>query len=61
MVNILLYVAEQCRIYYPPSEIDSMLNTFVPLLTRDVCLFASEYHRRIQMHAFRRTLSLCMY
>lgn len=41
MVNILLYVAEQCKIYYPPSEIGTMLNTFLPLLTRDVCPFTS--------------------
>jgi hypothetical protein len=48
MVNIMLYVAEQCKIYYPPSEIEPMLNTFLPLLTRDVCSFASESHNHVQ-------------
>ena len=36
MVNILLYVAEQCKTYYPPSEIYIMLETFLPLLTKEV-------------------------
>lgn len=48
MVNIILYVAEQCKIYYPPSEIEPMLNMFLPLLTRDVCHFASESHNYVQ-------------
>ncbi|KAF8587289.1 ARM repeat-containing protein [Ramaria rubella] len=38
MVNIVLYVAEQCRMYYPPSDIEAMLSTFLPLLTRDTYL-----------------------
>lgn len=58
MVNIMLYVAEQCKIYYPPSEIEPMLNTFLPLLTRDVCLFAFDPHSRVQMDALRHTSSL---
>jgi proteasome activator subunit 4 len=36
MVNILLYVAEQCKTYYPPTEIPLMLETFLPLLTKEV-------------------------
>ncbi|KAF8527908.1 ARM repeat-containing protein [Hysterangium stoloniferum] len=35
MVNILLYVADQCKIYYSPNQIEAMLSTFLPLLTRD--------------------------
>ena len=36
VVNILLFVAEQCKRYYPPSEIPDMLSTFLPMLTKDV-------------------------
>jgi len=36
MVNILLYLAEQCRRYYPTNEIPLMLETFLPMLTKDV-------------------------
>jgi proteasome activator subunit 4 len=36
VVNILLYVAEHCRRYFPASEIPSMLDIFVPLVTQDV-------------------------
>ena len=36
VVNILLFVAEQCKRYYPVSEIDDMLSTFLPMLTKDV-------------------------
>ena len=36
VVNILLFVAEQCKRYYPPSEIPDMLSAFLPLLTKDV-------------------------
>lgn len=39
LVNILLYVAEQCRRYYPVDEIPNMLETFLPILTKDVCLY----------------------
>lgn len=36
MVNILLYVAEQCKLYYPATETEAMLSTFLALMTRDV-------------------------
>ena len=36
VVNILLFVAEQCKRYYPASEIPDMLSTFLPILTKDV-------------------------
>lgn len=39
VVNILLYVAEQCKGYYPVSEIADMLSTFVPRITKEVCIF----------------------
>lgn len=38
VVNILLFVAEQCRRYYPASEIPDMLSTFITILTKDVCI-----------------------
>ncbi|KAF9270517.1 hypothetical protein L218DRAFT_889040 [Marasmius fiardii PR-910] len=38
VVNILLYVAEQCKRYYPVDEIQPMLDTFLPLLTQDTIL-----------------------
>lgn len=36
VVNILLYVAEHSRRYYPATEIPEMLETFLPLVTQDV-------------------------
>jgi len=36
MVNVLLFVAEQSKRYYPASEIPNMLDTFLPLLTVEV-------------------------
>lgn len=41
LVNILLYVAEQCKRYFPVHDIPDMLETFLPLLTPDVCSFDS--------------------
>ena len=38
VVNILLFVAEQCQRYFSPSEIPDMISAFVPMLTKDVCL-----------------------
>ncbi|OCH96671.1 ARM repeat-containing protein [Obba rivulosa] len=38
MLNILLFVAEQCKRYFPSSEIPDMLSTFIPLLTKDSVL-----------------------
>ncbi|CCM01636.1 uncharacterized protein FIBRA_03697 [Fibroporia radiculosa] len=35
MNNILLFVAEQCRRYFPADEIPEMLQTFLPLLTKE--------------------------
>ena len=48
LVNILLYLADQCKLYYSPQEIPLMLNTFLPLLTKEVwfllwCLKISVY------------------
>ncbi|KAF9568547.1 hypothetical protein CPC08DRAFT_654918 [Agrocybe pediades] len=34
MINILLFLAEQCKRYYPADEIPLMLETFLPMLTR---------------------------
>ncbi|KAF9243864.1 hypothetical protein BU15DRAFT_71975 [Melanogaster broomeanus] len=36
--NILLYVAENCRWYFPASDIPDMLDTFLPMLTPDTAL-----------------------
>ncbi|TFY56124.1 hypothetical protein EVJ58_g7830 [Rhodofomes roseus] len=38
MVNILLFVAELSKRYYPASEIPEMMTTFLPLLTKDSAL-----------------------
>lgn len=38
VVNILLYVAEHCRRYFPANEIPEMLDTFLPLVTQEVSL-----------------------
>ncbi|EJF66455.1 ARM repeat-containing protein [Dichomitus squalens LYAD-421 SS1] len=38
VVNILLFVAEQCKRYYTASEIPDMLSTFLPILTKDTVL-----------------------
>ncbi|TFK89763.1 ARM repeat-containing protein [Polyporus arcularius HHB13444] len=38
VVNILLFVAEQCKRYFPASEISDMLSTFLPVLTKDTVL-----------------------
>jgi proteasome activator subunit 4 len=38
VLNILLYVAEHCRRYFPAEEIGPMLDTFLPLVTQDVGL-----------------------
>ncbi|KAF4572630.1 hypothetical protein EYR36_007140 [Pleurotus pulmonarius] len=35
VVNILLYVAEQCKGYYPVTDIPDMLSTFVPRITKE--------------------------
>ena len=36
-MNILLYVAEQCKRYFPVHEVSNMLETFLPLFTKEVC------------------------
>ena len=36
VINILLYLADQCKRYYSPEEIPLMLDTFLPLLTNEV-------------------------
>jgi proteasome activator subunit 4 len=36
VVNILLYVAEHCKRYYPADVIPEMLETFLPLVTQEV-------------------------
>ncbi|KAG6910583.1 hypothetical protein DXG01_009534 [Tephrocybe rancida] len=38
VVNIFLYVAEQCKRHFPAHEIPAMLETFLPLLTKDTVL-----------------------
>lgn len=39
VINLLLYVAEQCKHYFPASEIPRMLETFIPMVTKEVsCL-----------------------
>ncbi|KDQ54780.1 hypothetical protein JAAARDRAFT_134622 [Jaapia argillacea MUCL 33604] len=38
VLNILLYVAEQSKRYYPAEEIPEMLDTFFPLLTKETFL-----------------------
>ena len=40
MINILLFVAEQSKRYYPAGEIPEMMAAFLPLLTKDVSLYA---------------------
>ncbi|KAA1468528.1 hypothetical protein DENSPDRAFT_833844 [Dentipellis sp. KUC8613] len=36
--NILVFVAEKCRRYYPAEEIPEMLSTFIPLVTQSTFL-----------------------
>ena len=36
LINIFLYLADQCKRYYSPEEIPVMLETFLPLLTNEV-------------------------
>lgn len=36
-MNIFLYVAERSRFYYPAGDIPEMLETFIPLITQEVC------------------------
>jgi hypothetical protein len=43
VVNILLYVAEQSKRYYPATEIPAMREIFIPMLTKDV-RFILGYH-----------------
>ncbi|KAJ2920211.1 hypothetical protein MD484_g84, partial [Candolleomyces efflorescens] len=38
LVNILLYVAEQCKRYYPAEDVPDMLDTLIPTLTHDTIL-----------------------
>jgi len=38
--NILLYVAESCKRYFPAADIPNMLETFLPILTPDVSLIS---------------------
>ncbi|KAH9937428.1 ARM repeat-containing protein [Fomitopsis serialis] len=38
MINILLFVAEQSKRYYPAGEIPEMMAAFLPLLTKDSVL-----------------------
>jgi proteasome activator subunit 4 len=38
VVNLLLYVAELCKRYFPASDIPDMLQTFLPVLTQDTFL-----------------------
>ncbi|KAJ4476678.1 hypothetical protein J3R30DRAFT_3759946 [Lentinula aciculospora] len=38
ILNILLFVAEQCRRYYAGSEVQDMLTTFLPFLTQETIL-----------------------
>jgi hypothetical protein len=39
LVNILLYVAEQSKRYYPAEDVPEMLDTFIPTLTHDVSVY----------------------
>ncbi|KAI0961210.1 hypothetical protein AcV7_000369 [Taiwanofungus camphoratus] len=38
VINVLLFVAEQCKRYFSASEIPDMMETFLPLLTKDSVL-----------------------
>jgi hypothetical protein len=42
-MNILLHVAETSRLQYPPAETPKMLETFIPLVTRDVSALSLEH------------------
>ena len=37
MVNVLLFVAEVCRRYFPASDIPQMISEFTPMINQDVC------------------------
>ncbi|KAJ3843176.1 hypothetical protein F5878DRAFT_605646 [Lentinula raphanica] len=37
-INILLFVAEQCKRFYPGNEVQEMLSTFLPILTQETVL-----------------------
>ncbi|KDR84826.1 hypothetical protein GALMADRAFT_233236 [Galerina marginata CBS 339.88] len=60
LVNILLYVAEQCKRYYPASEIRTMLETFLPILTKDTILtmipVLTSFLPPIQIHLYLPSL-----
>jgi proteasome activator subunit 4 len=43
-VNLLLYVAEKCKRYYPSSEIPVMLDIFLPLFTKNVRESSKSYY-----------------
>lgn len=51
VMNILLYVAEASRFYFPPSETPKMLEEFIPLVTQDVS-------HTLQEGASRNSMSL---
>lgn len=36
VINILFFVAECCKRYFPPDEVPNMLDTFLPLFTQEV-------------------------
>ncbi|KAJ7596682.1 hypothetical protein C8J56DRAFT_918063 [Mycena floridula] len=38
VVNILLFLSEQCQPYFPADEIPQMLETFIPLVTKESIL-----------------------
>ncbi|TFK76811.1 hypothetical protein BDN72DRAFT_829977 [Pluteus cervinus] len=38
VINLLFYVADQCKRYFPASEIPLMLETFIPLTTKETIL-----------------------
>lgn len=36
MINILMYLAEHCKAHFSPADVPEMLDTMLPLLTKEV-------------------------
>lgn len=55
VVNVLLFVAETCRRYFPASDIPEMLSTFMPIVTQDVSRVFFTYSPELTVSPLHRT------
>lgn len=58
VVNVLMFVAEVCRRYYPSAEIPNMLSEFVPLLTQAVSFSSTFISCTPHSSSFQNALSV---